>query len=289
MKKIFLTFIIAVMAISAALGQTVTKDYKFGNITGLDASYAYDVRVTQGNSNKIKVICPEYLEEYMDITSFNNILYLKMNIPRNFRYTRNTNNKIIVEMEMKTINYINLSGASSVSAQGVFQTDNLSYDLSGAASVKGINISGRYVNIDCSGASNLSQNGSFGKMDIDCSGASKVNHKGNINEISGEISGATQFSYTGNSSSINMEASGASKAALAGRSKSVELSCSGASYINAKEMISENASTVASGASKINVYASEILKADATASSVVNYYGNPKQIISRPKNIRKAD
>lgn len=292
MKKIFLSLFVIAFTITAAFAQrNVTRNYKFDNITGIDASYTYNVKITKGNSDKVEVICPDYLEEYLDIKSFNGILYLKMQLPRNFRHPRNSSQEIVVNMQMKSIRSIDLSGASSLSAQGEFTTDNLSYDLSGAAVVRGLNISGRYVKIDCSGATNLNQTGNFGKMDLDCSGASKVSLSGNIAEISGEISGATQVNYsgTGISTNIDLEASGASKATLKGKAQSAKFGCSGASYINAKDMPAENVSVSASGASKASVNATNVLKADASASSSVSYYGNPKQIITKPTNIRKAD
>lgn len=290
MKKIFLSLLVMAFTITAAFAQkSVTKNYRFDNITGIDASYTYNVKVTKGNSDKVEVICPDYLEEYLDIKSFNGILYLRMQLPRNFRHPRNSSQEIVVNMQMKSIRSIELSGASSISAQGEFTTDNMSYDLSGASSARGLNISGRYIKVDCSGASNLTQTGSFGKMDLDCSGASKLSVNGDIAEISGEVSGATQFNYNGTSTNIDMEASGASKATLKGRAKSVKYGCSGASYINSKEMQAENASVSASGASKVSIYATQVLKADASASSSVSYYGSPKQIITKPSNIRKAD
>lgn len=290
MKKIFLSLLVMAFTITAAFAQkSVTKNYRFDNITGIDASYTYNVKVTKGNSDKVEVICPDYLEEYLDIKSFNGILYLKIQVPRNFRHPRNSSQEIVVNMQMKSIRYIELSGASSITAQGEFTTDNMTYDLSGASSARGLNISGRYIKVDCSGASNLTQTGSFGKMDLDCSGASRLSVNGDIAEISGEISGATQLNYNGTSTNIDMEASGASKATLKGKAQSVKLGCSGASYINSKEMLAENASVSASGASKVSIYATQVLKADASASSSVSYYGSPKQIITKPTNIRKAD
>jgi Putative auto-transporter adhesin, head GIN domain len=289
MKKFLLSLAIIAITISAAIAQTRSKTYNFGNITGVDASYVYSVNVTKGNSDKIEVICPDYLNEYMDIHSQGGILYLKMNLPRNFRHPRNSDQEIVVNMQMRTITYIDLSGASSFSATGDFTTENLSYDLSGASRVRQLNISGKSVKMDCSGASSIIQNGNFNYMELDCSGASKMNVSGDIGNIHGEISGATNFNYSGNSSKIEMGLSGASKANFQGKTNNFNVGCSGASYINARDMIATEASVEASGASKVNVYVTNTLKTDASSGSLVNYYGNPKQVLSRPSNVRKAD
>lgn len=289
MKKLLLSLAIITITISAAIAQTRSKTYNFGNITGIDASYVYTVNVTKGNSDKIEVICPDYIKEYMDIHAQGGILYLKMNFPRNFKHPRNSDQEIVVNMQMRTITYIDLSGASSFSASGEFTTDNLSYDLSGASRVRQLYISGKSVKMDCSGASSIIQNGKFDYLEVDCSGASKMNLSGDINNIHGEISGATNFSYNGNSTKIYMGLSGASKANFQGKTNSFAVGCSGASYVNAKDMIAYDASVEASGASKVNVYVTNTLKTDASSGSLVNYYGNPKQILSRPSNVRKAD
>lgn len=290
MKKVFALLLVSILTITTVFAQETTKkSYQFGNITGIDAGYVYVVNVTQGNSDKIEVVCPSYLQEYMDIKAFNGILYLKMNLPVNFRHPKNNSQSIAVHLQMKTINSINLSGASSFSAQGEFTTDHLECDLSGASKLSKLNISGKYLDMECSGATNVTQTGNFTKLDLDCSGASKVSLNGNIDEISFEASGATSFTYSGNSRNIDAEASGASKATFIGKCESIKIDCSGASYINAKDMITNNAAAGATGASKVAVYSSGTLKADASTSSTISYYGNPKQIISKPNNIRKAD
>lgn len=280
---------IIAITVSASIAQSRSKTYNFGNITGVDASYAYSVNVTKGNSDKIEVICPDYMKEYMDIHSQGGILYLKMNFPRNFRHPRNSDQEIIVNMQMRTITYIDLSGASSFSATGEFTTENLSYDLSGASRIRQLNISGKSVKMDCSGASNIIQNGNFNYLELDCSGASRMDLSGDISNIHGEISGATNFSYSGNSFQIDMGLSGASKAGFRGKTNSFTVGCSGASYVNARDMIATDASVQASGASKINVYVTNTLKTDASSGSLINYYGNPKQVLSKPNNVRKAD
>lgn len=290
MRKMFTLLLVAVFTVTAAFAQeTTTKKYQFGSITGIDAGYVYHVKVSQGNSNQVEVICPTYLEKYMEINAFNGVLYLKMNLPNNFRHPKNTSQQIEVNLQMQTISSINLGGAASLVAQGDFKTDHLECELGGATNASGLNISGRYLELECGGASNLKLNGHFDKMDAESSGASKVTLKGNMQEISADVNGASQFSYTGESRSIDIEASGASKATLSGKCGSIKIECSGASSVNAQAMLTNDASAEATGVSKISVYSSGILKADATTSSTVQYYGNPKQLISKPSNIRKAD
>lgn len=289
MKKILLSLAIVAFTISAALAQNFNKTYNFGNITGISASYVYNVKITKGNSDKIEVIGPNYLREYLNIYSSGGTLYLKMDLPRNYKHPKNSDQEITVHLQMKTIKYIDLSGASSLTSTGEFSTDNLTFDLSGASKVKEMQISGESVKLDCSGASSLNFAGKFNKMTLDCSGASKMTINGNINYISGDISGATNINYNGTSTQIDLGLSGASKVILKGKANTVRLGCSGASYINTQDMIAQDVDVTASGASKANVYVTNILKADATASSIINYYGSPKQVISKPTNIRKAD
>lgn len=290
MKKLFLFALTLLLSVTFAFSKTSTINYKFDNIKGIDASSIYKVYVSKGNSNNIKVTYPSDLKEYISITNYNGVLKCRLNLPKNYNYKKNNNyNEIIVELEMNTISSILLSGAASLYPSGNFTTNQLKVNVSGASKVNELFIAGNTIEIDCSGASNFNQKGNFENCDIEISGATKVSLEGNMNFISGDISGASFLNLKSISTTIELDVSGASKSNISGSSKLAKFECSGASYINAKELECIDADIQATGASKVNIFVNNSFKANASSGSVINYYGNPRYIITKPNNIRKAD
>ena len=56
MKRLIITLAAAVLALSAANAEEKTKTYNFGDITGISAGGIYQIHVTEGKSDKVKVV-----------------------------------------------------------------------------------------------------------------------------------------------------------------------------------------------------------------------------------------
>lgn len=285
MKRIFITIAIITLFISNAFAQIITNTYHISNINGIESEFIFDITITKGNSDKIIIKTPKKYAKDIVVSHNKGVLKLKIADSWFNRHRNNNNDKITVNLEMNNISYINLSGAASTTFNGDYNTDNLCCELSGASSIKQLNISGNHLDIDVSGAANCKINGNFNDIDGDISGAATLNYIGNSNNIEIDNSGAGNFNYSGDITNIaEVNNSGASNSTLKGKGEIINCSCSGAANINAKEFFTRNASAETSGASKISVNASNILNVETSISSRIIYYGNPKTINDRTKN-----
>ncbi|MCJ8163744.1 DUF2807 domain-containing protein [Pontibacter sp. E15-1] len=94
-------------------------------------------------------------------------------------------------------------------------------------------------------------------LELDLSGASKVTMELHAKELKADMSGASKVEFTGDADKVDMNLSGASKAELAA-------------------LEARHVRVDASGASKVKVYAKELLDIDASGASAVFYKGKPR-------------
>ena len=295
MKKTILILSL-LLAITSQLcaNNTVTKNYNFGNIKSIEASSIFAIEVTQGNAKGVRIECDEVYEKHLDIRCSQG--ELKLSLTPNARIERNRNEKdqigIKVYLQMQTIEELDLSGASSLKATGVFTTNELEIDLSGATSVSGLNISGDELSLDCSGASTLELEGEFSKeIEADISGASNVKLKVDGNILDAEVSGAATLTVNGAHNNTSIACSGASKVKMDGHSKYLKSITTGASEFDGKDYAATNGYAEVSGASNAKVKCIKELKVNVSKSSKLTYYMNPTIINLNPEksNIIKSD
>ena len=153
-------------------------------------------------------------------------------------------------------------------SNGNFSADSFEADLSGAAKfINTLNISGKELNIECSGASELSLKGDFKEADI-------------------ELSGAARFQCSGSHTSCTMECSGAAKIDMDGDTDTFELEGSGACNINAKGYHAKKAFVELSGACTAKVKVSDDLRHDVGTTCKLTYFGSPEITdMSQSKNV----
>lgn len=246
-----------------------SKTYEFGDIVGIEAGFIYEIHVTKGTSKSVEVVYASEYEEYMRVTysSIESKLYLSMaELPRKIR--NSSLPPVRVCLEMDNIDEIDLSGASSISFEGVFTARNLEIDLSGASRIGGqFAVNGRNLSLDGSGAAKAYVAGDFPNVDID-------------------LSGAAQFSLEGRYDNCRLECSGAANLRMSGKGDTLELEGSGACDINAKDYAVKSALVELSGASKAKVNVSENLQLDVDRTCRLTYYGSPDiRNISADNNI----
>ena len=277
MIRTLLTLAAALTFIAAASAEEKSKTYSFGKITGIDASFTYEIHVTAGSSDRVEIIYDSEYEPYMKVSysSYDLSLYLGMDeLPRKIR--NSSHKPIKVFLQMTEIDEIELSGASSISFEGEFKGSDLELDLSGAANLGGpLQISGRRLSSDASGAANVSLAGNFQKVELDMSGAANVSFAGNGTEMEGELSGAAKLRFKGEYADSSIECSGAAHLDMEGQGNNLELEGSGACNIDARDYMVRKASVELSGASKARVKATDELLLDMDRTCKLTYYGDP--------------
>lgn len=277
MKKFIITLTVLALALFSANAEEKTKTYDFGDITGINAGYNYQIHITEGRSGKVKVVYDENMEKYLDIeysvASKRLNLFMSDDLQRLFR--NRSYDPIHVYVEMDDISIINLSGAVKADFKGTFKTESLDMELSGASSAAGLQISGHTLEIECSGASNLDMTGKFSnEIEIDLSGASNIDYNGGAEKLNADISGASNLNCNGDFRALKVSCSGASNAEIEGKGMKADYDCSGASNIDAKNFVVRTAEVELTGASKAKVNASEDIYHDVSRGSKMTYYGD---------------
>ena len=293
MKRFFLSLaVLAIGTVSLFAQNTLTKEYNFGKITGIDASSIYEIEVTQGNSGKVTIEYDEAFKERLIVKYENGELELGIDSKQGniFRNDKKSKNGIKVYLQMPTIKDLELSGASSLKATGKFITEELEIDLSGASSISGLEIEGLELSVECSGASKLTMAGDFKNMKVDCSGASTVSINGDSYYFEGEFSGAVTAAIYGDHNNTEVTCSGASKVTLEGETAYLKSVTSGASSLKAENYTAANGYAEVTGASNAKIRCIGDLKVMVSRASKLTHYGNPNIInLNKDTNTRKGD
>lgn len=273
MKKLFLTIAVAATAIISAKAEEKSKTCTFGDITGINAGYNYEVYVSHGASKEVEVVFDSELEAYLKITYSRITGSLNLNIADLPRKMRNRELKPIkVYLEMDHISSIGLSGAAEATFDGNFNAAELDVDLSGAAEVHGLIVNGTNLDIDCSGASELTVTGNFTEgIDIDLSGACNMKCEGS-------------YRY------CNIACSGSSDVVVSGKADKLTFEGSGASTIKARNLEARTAEVKLTGSCTAVVNASEELHYNIARACDIIYYGDARLVNhNSDDNIRKGN
>lgn len=280
MKKLLLTFAIAALSLAGLKAEEKTKVYSFDDITGIEASYLYELHIKEGRSGKVSVVYESEYEKHLRVRYRENEgkLILELNdIPDKFK--RGEQPAIHVYLEMDHITSISLTGAGKAYFDGQFTCDDLHISASGAARLSGLAIKGRNLDLDFSGASKAEVSGTFdNSVEMDISGASKGDFRIKASSLSAEFSGASNISNEGDIKECIIECSGAAKVELNGNGDSLEIEGSGACRIDTRYFKVREAYIELSGASKAEIHADEILKYNVSRVSKMVYYGNAKLV-----------
>ncbi len=285
MKRFLLTIVAAATALFSANAEEKTKTYDFGDITGIDANFLYSIHVTEGKSDKVTVVYDDMLETFLDLE----VIYSDgtLRLSRKVRDRKSENRfgrwasgadrkRVDVYLEMDNIRSVSVSGAANITFEGTFRTEDLDIDVSGASSLKGLQVNGKSMDVDCSGASKLSVSGNFSKeVGIEVSGAGLMTYNGDSDVLEADLNGASSLKCEGKYSTTDIRCSGASKAELKGKGNHAEYDCSGASAINAEEFSVMKAEVELTGASSLKISVSDVLNYNVSTSSKMTYYGDP--------------
>lgn len=288
MKRFLITLAAAVLALTAANAEEKTKVYEFGDIRSLEVSYLFDIHVTEGGSDKVTIIYEEEYEKHLRVKyrQDESKLHLELNdIPDKFK--RGNQPHITVYLQMNEIDDISLSGASTAEFEGKFKSTDLYIGMSGATKLRDLQVRGSALKIECSGASKATLSGSFVEnIEVNLSGASDLTCGLDTDRLEGELSGASEFTNEGNVKDCEIEASGASRISMTGSGETIDIQGSGASSLNMKDFPVMVAHVELSGASKASVNASRTIRHDVSRASKMTYYGEAElQNLNEDSNI----
>ncbi|MGA0558032.1 head GIN domain-containing protein [Larkinella sp. VNQ87] len=112
---------------------------------------------------------------------------------------------------------------------------------------------------------------------LDVSGACTVQLTGfrELHNLDIDITGASNVSLEGEVQTLNIDITGASRLTLIGRGNTLAADLTGASNLHALQYPVEDATVEVTGACTAQIFATHVLKAEATGASKVHYQGEP--------------
>ena len=244
MKKIlFALLLLAGFVVNAQENKSIVYDEnaqqrKVPSFTAISVSSAIDLYLTQSNKNEVAVSATnDEIRDHIITEVVGGTLIIRLGDKGSwFSWRKWGNYKTKAYVSIKDIDALTASGASNVHLVNTIESPKMRIKLSGASDFKG-NIKAGVLMYQLTGASDYKGEVSANSIDIDGSGASSIELIGKVDDLAIEVSGASDAKL------YNLTAKGAILRA--------------------------------SGASNIGVTVTEILRANSSGASDINYKGNP--------------
>ena len=244
MKKIlFALLLLAGFVVNAQENKSIVYDEnaqqrKVPSFTAIIVSSAIDLYLTQSNKNEVAVSATnDEIRDHIITEVVGGTLIIRLGDKGSwFSWRKWGNYKTKAYVSIKDIDALTASGASTVHLVNTIESPKMRIKLSGASDFKG-NIKAGVLMYQLTGASDYKGEVTANSIDIDGSGASSIELIGKVDDLAIEVSGASDAKL------YNLTAKGALLRA--------------------------------SGASNIGVTVTEILRANSSGASDINYKGNP--------------
>lgn len=194
---------------------------------GVDVSEAMEVTITYSNSaQKVVVEANSNVHPYV----LTEVVGGKLKISMKDNVVFRKNATIKVHVTLPEMVFLKASGASEVSFLNQIEANHLDIDASGASEISG-SLNAASTSIKLSGASEVNFQGASTLATFNLSGASTFDSFNfQVNDLNADLSGASEVSVTVNNH-LNLIASGASEFHYSGNCSIGELSLSGSSTI----------------------------------------------------------
>ena len=250
MKKLLLSLFVAGWTLSAFCQITETR--VVSGFTGIDASSAFNITVTKGNTESLTVEADDNIMPYVRTEVKQGVLHLYLDNNKKVKNVK-TLKAIVV---MKNLDKVMLSGACKLTGNGLFTPDKFKSD--------------------CSGATQLDLQLNTGQMTIETSGASKINlHAEVAGDVKIDVSGASKMNMELKAANVRFNSSGSSKVEIVGSASDIYVDLSGASNVNAGDFSVNSATVKSSGSCNISLNVSGTLDVNSSGASSIRYKGAP--------------
>ncbi len=204
-------------------GNVKKETRKVSSFNAIDISSAFEIYLTQGNSESLVIEADENLLDVI-ITEVRGGV-LKIYVDENIRNSKTMKAYI----SFKMLSMIELSGACNLHGENRFKLNNLEIEVSGASDIQ-MDFTASKVYLDLNGASEIEFSGSANQLIIDASGASDLHAQDfEVKDCSIDASGASTIRVFV-TDELSVDASGASTVRYKG-SPGISIDTSGASSI----------------------------------------------------------
>lgn len=228
MKKtqLFLLVALLITALSCRVSAQETRKFPVSGFNRLSMGSAFKIDVKQGSSFSVTATGRAEDLEAMESAVKGNTLHLGY---KNNGWNKNRKT-VEISITMPSLAGVDFSGASRANVARFSGVSSMEIEVSGASQVT-MSLSSPKVSVDLSGASSLTLTGDGDVLTGDVSGASSFKGREfSAKTVNIDASGASSAAVLA-SATINAEASGASSIRYSGSVKDVHSSTSGASSV----------------------------------------------------------
>ncbi|MBA7679861.1 hypothetical protein ES703_88166 [subsurface metagenome] len=218
-------------------GDVITEAKDFTGFTRVAVEGTFDVNITRSDTYSILISADTDFYDYVAVTKEGDTLRIYLNPRHTFTDFTRLAKTLKAEITMPALYELQLSGASDGSVSGFKSSDDFNLGVSGASS----------CTIDDS---------VVGDVELEVSGASQVSGKVDAGDIEFDVSGASTIKLEGSANNITLNASGASD-------------------IDLEDFPLNNAYVDLSGASKSTVNVKGRLDCMLSAAAKLYFLGNP--------------
>jgi hypothetical protein len=210
-----------------AVDEVNSLEYAIPDYSTVKVSNAFNTKVTFSDTEEsIRIEANENIHDRIIVQREGNALVIRLKKFTNVRGNATLNAYIVT----KDISKFDISGASKLTLENVWNISDGRIELSGASNFKGEVVADR-LNLDMRGASGLDLYGNASSLDAELSGSSDIRDFDlSVEDLKMEMSGASE-AYLSISKSIDIRASGASSLKFKGDAKITYKRLTGASEI----------------------------------------------------------
>jgi hypothetical protein len=152
-------------------GKHVTKDVAVSSFDALQASGIYELKLSQGNKESVKIEADENLQDYFTVHNEGNKLIIDMDKLKN-KNLKHTG-KLIVFVTFKKLKTLDLSMVGNVVSEESLSFDNLDLNNHSVGDVD-LNLSASKVDIDNTGVGNVKLKGKATEAKVKNSGVGSL-------------------------------------------------------------------------------------------------------------------
>lgn len=257
-------------------GEGIVSERPVGRVSGLEVSSAMKVEIYYADVPRLVITSPsaERAANLIVEERGGTLKIEEKKLPRKLEKAGVHR----IQLYIPELKELEGSGAVAITLDDNFDVSDLSVDLSGAStlSAQGLKVRDR-LTVELSGASRTTLNGLRSrKLALDLSGASHVTVSGLASDLEVEASGASHVTLTElNSNKASFDCSGASNVVAAGSASNIEVELAGASKLNASELESDKARVDLSGASHATLSVRDKIIYELGGMSSLRYKGAP--------------
>ena len=251
----------------------ITQKVKVDHFEGISTSSSIDVKYTQTTgSTDVEVYAPDNLMQYVKLEVEGGMLKI-------FFYSEETGKSINIKGKHDTevriaapaVHALQASSSGDILLMNGLQCEEeVSLSASSSGDIKGGNILCKALETEASSSGDIElESVQCTSLMTEASSAGDIS----INDVKAET--------------VNVQASSSGDVSLAGVCRSAKFESSSAGDIEADGLKAEHVIAKASSAGDITCHATESLEVSISSAGNVSYKGDPKQIKSHPKGLKK--